>query len=160
VEPRGWVFLILLASYSLLSRSPRFRLLLDPWLSRRQKRILRELLRRLPLDTAAFISWMVVATDDAAVVEAVRQRVAEGVEYLIGSQVSLELLYPHDRIVIDLGIGAGPDLLDTAVIVALEKDLGITIPDRDAELVNTLEDLVHLCARRRALGNSALERGR
>jgi acyl carrier protein len=73
--------------------------------------------------------------------------VAESLGSVVSGSISSWVIYPQDRIVADLGVGAGPDMQDTALIVALENDLGISIPDPEAETVDTVEDLVHLWER-------------
>jgi acyl carrier protein len=147
-----WTVLGAVAGICLLGCVPRLRLRLDPWLSRRQKRNLRALPARLPLDCGTFISRMQVDAADECVVAAVRHRVAEEASYHLGEPVSSQAIYPQDQIVADLGIDAGPDLGGAVIFMALEKDLIITLPDQEAETVYTVEDLVHLCQRHRGVG--------
>jgi hypothetical protein len=144
----GVILLALSGCYLFLGMHPRWRLPLDPWLSAHQKRKLREVLGRAPMGDDEFIVWMEQEATDEWIVSKVRQRVAEGVAYLVGHSVNASLIYPRDGIVADLGIGAGPDLDDTAIIITLEKDFGISLPDQETEKVLTVADLVHLCERR------------
>jgi acyl carrier protein len=144
-----WIFLVPLAGLVLLDRVHTLGLLLDPWLSRRQKRKLRELPARSPLDDEGFISRLRSGVPDELVVARVRQRVAEAVECLARHTLSARSIYPEDRIVADLGIGAADCLEGTAILIALEGDLGISIPDEEAETVQTVEGLIRLCERHR-----------
>ncbi len=146
----GFLVFVLIAGYLLLATRPRWRLSLDLWLSGHQKRKLREVLGRTPMVDDEFIVRMEQQTTDGRLVSKVRQRVAEGVAFLVGHSVSGALIYPQDQIVADLGIGAGLDD-DTAIILALENDLAISLPDQETETVSTVEDLIHLCERRSQL---------
>jgi hypothetical protein len=152
----GVVLLALSSGYLFMTMHRRWRLSLDPWLSGRQKQKLREVLERTPMSDEAFIVSMEQEATEERLVSKVRQRVAEGVAFLVGHNVNASLIYPQDRIVSDLGIGAGPDD-DTAIIIALEKDLSLSLPDQETERVFSVEDLVHLCERRLELaGRSSI----
>lgn len=131
----------------LLSRVPGTGLRLDPWLRTRQIQTLRRMPAREPLDDQVFVARMTERASSEFVVERVRQRVAESATYVARNRIDSSLIYPQDCVVADLGIGAGPDLDDTALIMALEKDLGIRLPDQETERVFTVEELIHLCER-------------
>jgi acyl carrier protein len=142
-------FLAIAAGLVVLDRVRGLGRLLDPWLSRHQKRKLRELLARPPLDSTGFISRLQQGPCDELVVARVRQRVAEAAGYLARDRVSARSIHPEDRIVADLGISAADCLEGTAILLALERDLGISIPDEEAERVQTVDDLIRLCEKYR-----------
>src|SRR5947209_1254969 len=104
---------------------------------------------RPPISNQAFRSMMKEAASEEIVIEKVREYLASGATYLPWLKLDAQCILPQDRIVADLGIGAGHvDFLEgTAIIEALERDLGISISDEEAEAVDTVEDLVHLCER-------------
>ena len=152
--PPTWVFLAITAGLFLLGSVPGLH----------QKRKLRGVWARPPIGNQAFCSLMKEAASQEAVIEKVRKHLASGVICLPWQKMDGQCILPQDRIVADLGIGAGPvDFLEGAAIIeALERDLGISIPDEEAEAVDTVEDLVHLCERCRARrsGQGKAEQGR
>lgn len=143
-SPAG-IFLLIVVGFALLSMLPGLRLRLDFWLSRHQKRKLREVLTRHEMEEDEFIVRMRREAASEEVVSKVRQRVAEGVAELVGRDISRSRIYPQDRLVTDIGIDSGPDLRGAALIIGVESDFGISIPDEEAETVDTVEDLIHLC---------------
>src|SRR5215208_6031198 len=147
MELPSLIFLLITAGFTLLSMLPGLRLRLDFWLSGHQKQRLREVLTRPEMEEDEFVIWMKREASSEEVVSKVRHRVAEGVAELVGRSISRSRIYPQDRLVADLGIDAGPDLGGAALIMAVENDLGVAISDEEVEMVDTVEDLIHLCER-------------
>ena len=110
-----WVFLAVATGVILLYSVPGLY----------QKRKLRGVWARPPVGSQAFRSLMKEAASEEMVIEKVRDHLARGADYLPWRKVDGQCILPQDRIVADLGIGAGPvDFLEaTAIIEALERDL-------------------------------------
>jgi acyl carrier protein len=100
-------------------------------------------------NSRAFRVQMGGTPDEEKVIEKVREHLAAAATNRPWQKRNPQCIQPQDRIVADLGIGNGPvDCLEgAAVIEALERDLGISIPESEAEAVCTVDDLVQLCAR-------------
>jgi acyl carrier protein len=108
---------------------------------------------RAPLDDAAFSALFSSATD-AAVAPVVRDLLKRYIPIAPG------LVRPDDRLCADLGLAAIDGLDANSYVRDIERVVGVTIPDTDAQQMTTLRDIIRYvgAAKARRTSNQRLER--